>query len=83
MLKSPFAFVFLFFVLAANVLADPPPRPFETFDAAKKVARDGIYAGHHVDFLLSLRFHSECQRFRWKDRRVIVRLQAQEEQGKG
>lgn len=50
MLKPSFAFACLLFVLAANVLAEPPPNPLPTFEAAKKVARDGIYAGHHVDF---------------------------------
>ena len=56
MLKSPFAFVCLFFIIAANVLAEPPPNPLPTFEAAKKVARDGIYADHHVDFYCGCAF---------------------------
>lgn len=29
--------------------AEPPPRPFDSFSKAKKVTRDAIYSGHHVD----------------------------------
>ena len=29
---------------------EPPSKSFRSFAAAKKVARDGIYAGHHEDF---------------------------------
>jgi deoxyribonuclease I len=38
-------------VLAPTLaFADRPSRPFESFGAAKKAARDGIYSGHHIDF---------------------------------
>lgn len=32
------------------VRAEPPSRPFDSFDAAKRAARDGVYSGHQVDF---------------------------------
>jgi deoxyribonuclease-1 len=36
--------------------ADPPPRPFATFDSAKRVARDAIYSEHHIDFYCGCAF---------------------------
>jgi hypothetical protein len=30
--------------------ADPPPRSFATFEAAKLVARDAIYSDHRIDY---------------------------------
>ena len=36
--------------------ADPPPRPFATFDAAKRVARDAIYSDHRIDFYCGCAF---------------------------
>jgi deoxyribonuclease I len=54
--KSPFVVGCLFLVFAANGAAEAPPRPLQTFEAAKKVARDGIYAGHHTDFYCGCAF---------------------------
>jgi len=50
------SFIVSFVVLAGAAYADPPTRPFNTFDAAKKVARDGIYADHHIDFYCGCAF---------------------------
>lgn len=36
--------------------AEPPSRPFASFDKAKRVARDAIYAGHHSDFYCGCAF---------------------------
>lgn len=37
-------------------LAEPPSRPFSSFDSAKKVARDAIYADHPIDFYCGCSF---------------------------
>jgi deoxyribonuclease-1 len=37
-------------LVPALALGDPPPRPFGTFEAAKKAARNSIFADHRVDF---------------------------------
>lgn len=34
----------------AVALGDPPSRPLRSFRVAEKVARDVVYAGHHIDF---------------------------------
>lgn len=36
--------------------AEPPSRPFDSFEQAKKVARDGIYADHRTDFYCGCAF---------------------------
>jgi deoxyribonuclease-1 len=36
--------------------AGPPTRPLASFDSAKKVARNTIYAGHHSDFYCGCEF---------------------------
>jgi deoxyribonuclease-1 len=46
----------IFFVLSSVAFAEPPPRPFPTFDSAKKVARDAIYANHQTDFYCGCAF---------------------------
>jgi len=33
-----------------HAMADPPPHPLASFSAAKRVARDVIFAGHAIDF---------------------------------
>ncbi len=44
--------ILLALCLLAPALApgEPPSRPFNCFEAAKKAARDGIYSEHHTDF---------------------------------
>jgi deoxyribonuclease I len=55
MLKA-LVFCWMYFTLAAPVLAERPARPFSSFDTAKIVARDAIYAGHAVDFYCGCAF---------------------------
>jgi deoxyribonuclease-1 len=43
-------------VLSFIAHAEPPSRPFASFDKAKRVARDAIYAGHHRDFYCGCEF---------------------------
>jgi deoxyribonuclease-1 len=43
-------------LLSAVAFAEPPSRPFPTFDSAKKVARDAIYANHQTDFYCGCAF---------------------------
>ena len=49
-MKTTLSLLCAVFLLATNALAEPPSRPFETFDGAKRVARDAIYADHRIDF---------------------------------
>lgn len=53
-MKAAFALVFA--LLPALALGEPPPRPLGTFDAAKHVARDVIYADHRIDFYCGCAF---------------------------
>jgi deoxyribonuclease-1 len=43
-------------LVSTLALADPPPRPFASFDSAKRVARDAIYSEHHTDFYCGCAF---------------------------
>lgn len=43
----------LLLALSWPVLADPPARPLTSFDAAKKVARDSVYADRRIDLYCS------------------------------
>jgi len=50
------ALLFIALILPALALGEPPPRPFSTFHAAKRVARDGIYADQRTDFYCGCAF---------------------------
>src|SRR5688572_10253843 len=50
------ASVFAVLLAPAAAFADPPSRPFGTFEAAKHVARDAIYSGQRVDFYCGCAF---------------------------
>ncbi|MGZ5259864.1 MAG: hypothetical protein ACXWC0_19780, partial [Burkholderiales bacterium] len=45
-------------LISVATQAEPPSRPFASFDKAKRVARDAIYAEHHSDFYCACEFTS-------------------------
>lgn len=47
----------LIFLAPAVALADPPPRPFPSFESAKRVARDASYSDQRL--LLRLCLHAD------------------------
>lgn len=49
-MRKTFLVVCVLALLPAASYGEPPSRPFESFDRAKKVARDAIYSEHHSDF---------------------------------
>jgi deoxyribonuclease-1 len=42
--------------ISTLALGELPPRPFNSFNAAKRVARDAIYSEHHTDFYCGCAF---------------------------
>ena len=64
--------------LASTASAEPPTRPLATFDSAKKVARNAIYADHRTEFYW-LRFCAEPYTLWWNDQSEALRLCASEE----
>ena len=56
MMKTRVIFLCAALLLVTSAVADPPPRPLETFDSAKRVARDVIYAGQHTEFYCGCAF---------------------------
>lgn len=38
------------FLIPTIALAEPPSRPIKSFESAKRIAREVIYAGHSIDF---------------------------------
>lgn len=70
-------------LLSSLALAEPPPRPFGTFDAAKKVARDAIYADQRTDFYCGCAFTPTKTRSGGTIDATDSGLHAVEEQGAG
>jgi len=55
-MRSVLACCVVLALLPSTALADHPPRPFATFDAAKRVARDAIYSDHRINFYCGCAF---------------------------